>query len=317
MKRTVVGLVTAAVAVLGLTACGGNGGGSPLSSGGSGSSAGNGAGGTGGNAGTITIGSGNFAESELLAEIYAGALQAKGVNVKTHLDIGSREVYFPALKDGSIDLIPEYTGTLLQYLNKNATQVAPSDVYTALKQQLPSNLTVLNMAAAQDSDAIVVTKATADKYHAKSIADLAPHCGQLTFGGPPEIKTRPDGLPGFKKHYDCVFGTFKPLDAGGPLTVAALKNGDVQAADIFTTDPSIQTNGWVVLADPKNNFAAQNVVPVLTKSKVNTTVTNALNAVQSKLDTQTLAKLDEQLGGSDHPDASKVAGDWLKSVGLG
>ena len=310
MKRTVVGLVTATVAVLGLAACGGGNGGNPLSSG-SGSS------GSGSGNSTITVGSGNFAESQLLAEIYAGALRAKGVKVSEHLNIGSREVYFPALKDGSINLIPEYSGTLLQYLNKNATQVSSPDVYSALKKTLPAGLTMLNMAAAQDSDAIVVTKQTADRYHAKSIADLAPHCGQLTFGGPPEIQTRPDGLPGFKKNYNCVFGSFKPLDAGGPVTVAALKNGNVQAADIFTTDPSIPNNGWVVLADPKNNFAAQNVVPVLAASKATPTVRDALNAVQAKLDTTTLAKLDAQLAGSSHPDASTVAGNWLKSVGLG
>jgi osmoprotectant transport system substrate-binding protein len=306
MKRTVVGLVTAAVAVLGLTACGGGSSGSPLSSG---SGAGSG--------GTITIGSGNFAESELIAEIYAGALKAKGVTVKEHLDIGSREVYFPALKDGSIDLIPEYTGTLLQYLNKNATQVAPDEVYTALKGVLPKGMTALDKSAAQDSDAIVVTKATAAQYNLKSISDLAPHCSQLTFGGPPELQQRPDGLPGFKKNYNCVFGTFKSLDAGGPLTVGALKNGNVQAADIFTTDSSIAANGWVVLADPKNNFAAQNVVPIINSTKNNATVSGALNAVAAKLDTATLAKLDATLAGSSHPDTATVAGDWLKSAGLG
>jgi osmoprotectant transport system substrate-binding protein len=307
MKRTVVGLVTAVVAVLGLSACGGSS--NPLSTGS--------ASGTNSSPSTITVGSGNFSESQLLAAIYAGALRAKGVNVKQHDDIGSREVYFPALKDGSIDLIPEYTGTLLQYLNPKATQVSSPDVYTALQAQLPSGLTALNMSAAQDSDAIVVTPQTAAKFHLKSIADLAPHCGQLTFGGPPELQTRADGLPGFKAHYNCVFGSFKSLDAGGPLTVAALKGGDVQAADIFTTDPSIPNNHWVVLADPKNNFAAQNVVPVINASKADTKVKAALNAVQAKLDTTTLAKLDAQLAGPSHPDASTIAGNWLKSVGLG
>lgn len=309
MKRTVVGLAAIVVAALGLTACGSSGGGTPLSSG-SGSS------GSGTNT-TVTIGSGNFTESELLAQIYAGALRAKGVTVNTHLDIGSREVYFPALKDGSIDLIPEYTGTLLQYLDKSATAVSSSDVYAALKKALPQSLTALDMAQAQDSDAIVVTQQTANKFHAKTIADLAPHCGQLTMGGPPELQTRPDGLPGFKKNYNCVFGSFKSLDAGGPLTVAALKNGNVQAADIFTTDASIQQNGWVVLGDPKNNFAAQNVVPVLAASKANPTVTAALNAVQAKLTTTVLAGLDAQLSAASHPDTSTVAQNWLKSVGLG
>ncbi len=308
MKRTVVGLVTAVVAVLGLSACGGSS--NPLSTG-------SGSGGSSSPSGTITVGSGNFSESQLLAAIYAGALRAKGVDVKQHDDIGSREVYFPALKDGSIDLIPEYTGTLLQYLNPKATEVSTPDVYAALQKQLPSGLTALNQAAAQDSDAIVVTSQTAAKYNLKSITDLAPHCGQLTFGGPPELQTRADGLPGFKKHYNCVFGSFKSLDAGGPLTVAALKNGDVQAADIFTTDASIPANHWVVLADPKNNFAAQNVVPVINASKASAKVKDALNAVQAKLDTTTLATLDAQLASSSHPTAASVAGNWLKSVGLG
>jgi len=307
MKRTVVGLVTAAVAVLGLTACGGSS--NPLSSGSPPSS--------GASGGSITIGSGNFAESRLLAEVYAAALTAKGVTVTKHLNIGSREVYFPALKDGSIDLIPDYSGTLLQYLNKSATQVTSDEVYTALKQTLPTGLSALDQAAAQDKDAIVVTKATADQYHLKSITDIAPVCSKLTFGGPPELQTRPDGLPGFKSHYNCVFGSFKALDAGGPLTVAALKNGNVQAADIFTTDSSIPTNGWIILDDPKNNFAAQNVVPIINTSKDNATVSAALNAVQAKLDTATLAQLDATLAGPSHPDAATVAQNWLKSVGLG
>jgi osmoprotectant transport system substrate-binding protein len=173
------------------------------------------------------------------------------------------------------------------------------------------------MAQAQDSDAIVVTKATAQQYNAKSISDIAPHCGQLTMGGPPELQTRPDGLPGFKKNYNCVFGSFKSLDAGGPLTVGALKNGDVQAADIFTTDSSIPANGWVVLDDPKHNFAAQNVVPVINGSKANATVTNALNAVQAKLTTAVLTQLDTQMSAPSKPDAATVAQNWLKSVGLG
>jgi osmoprotectant transport system substrate-binding protein len=308
MKRTVVGLVTAAVAVLGLTACGGSS--NPLSSGSSGSSGSS-------SPGSITIGSGNFAESQLLAQVYAAALKAKGVNVTEHLNIGSREVYFPALKDGSIDLIPDYSGTLLQYLDKTAAQVSSDDVYTALKQQLPKGLAALDMAQAQDKDAIVVTQATANQYHLKSIADIAPHCAQFTFGGPPELQTRPDGLPGFKSHYNCVFGSFKALDAGGPLTIGALKNGNVQAADIFTTDASIKADNFVVLDDPKNNFAAQNVVPIINSAKNTSTITAALNAVQAKLDTATLAQLDATLAGPTHPDAATVAENWLKSVGLG
>ena len=308
MKRTIIGLATTFVAVLSLTACGGNS--NPVSSGSSGVPTGASA------AGTITIGSANFSEDTLLAQIYAGALKAKGVQVDLKLNIGNREIYFPALRSGTLDLIPEYSGNTLQYLDAKATAVSADDVYTALQQALPSNLEALDKAGAEDKDAVVVTKALADQYHLTSIADLAPHCAQLTLGGPPEWQTRPDGLPGLKKNYNCVFANYRSLDAGGPLTIAALKSGAVQAADIFTTDPSIPDNNWVVLTDPKNNFIAQNVVPIINKSKVNSTVSAALNAVQAKLDTKTLASLDAQLNAPDKPDPADVAASWLKSVGL-
>jgi osmoprotectant transport system substrate-binding protein len=303
MKRTLIGLTTALVAVLSLAACGGSS--SPLQSG-SGPST----------AGSITVGSANFTESQLLAQIYVAALKAKGVAVTAHLNIGSREQYIPALKDGSIDLMPEYTGTLLQYLNKNATQTAPTDVYNALKPTLPAGLTVLDMASAQDKDAVVVTSATATQYNLKSIADLTPVGSKLAFGGPPEFQTRPDGIPGLTKNYGVNFASYKSLDAGGPLTVTALKDGAVQAADLFTTDSSIPTNHFVVLDDPKNNFAAQNVVPLINAAKVTPTISQVLNAISAKLDTATLAQLDATAAGPSKPDLSTVATDWLHQVGL-
>ena len=305
LKRTVAGLATVLVAVLGLSACGS--GGNPLSSGNSGSPS---------PSDTITVGSANFPESQLLAEIYAAALAKNGVKVSKKLNIGSRETYLPALKDGSIDLIPEYSGVLLQYFNKTATATSSDDVYAALQKALPSGLSVLDKSAAEDKDAIVVTKATADQYHAKSIADLAPHCGDLVLGAAAEFLKRPDGVPGLQKHYNCTFKDFKSLDADGPLTVAALSQNTVQAADMFTTDSTIEKNGWVVLEDPKFNFAAQNVLPLINTSKATDTVKKVLNEVSAKLDTKTLTDLNTKLGAPDKPDASKVASDWLTSVGL-
>jgi osmoprotectant transport system substrate-binding protein len=122
---------------------------------------------------SITVGSANFPENVILADIYADALQAAGATVKKKLNIGSREKYIPGLKDGSIDLIPEYSGVLLQYFDKSATATTSTDVFGALPAALPSTLMVLNESAAEDRDAIVVTAATAAKYHLKSIADLA------------------------------------------------------------------------------------------------------------------------------------------------
>ena len=293
---------------LALTACGG--GSDPLSSG-SGQTSGAAA-----PSDTIVVGSANFTESQILAEIYAQALAAKGVTVEKRLNIGSREAYIPGLQDGSIDLIPEYTGVLLQYLNKSATETEPDAVYAALQKALPPTLTVLEKSSAEDKDAVVVTKETATKYNATSIADLAANCGQLTFGGPPEFKTRPDGIPGIQKTYNCTFKDYKALDAGGPLTVAALKNGDVQAADIFSTDASIVANNFVVLTDPKSNFAAQNVVPLVNKAKVNDTVTNTLNAISAKLTTEELTNLNAEASSDTKPSPETVAKNWLSKNNL-
>jgi len=307
MKRTRAGLLGVAVAsTLALVACGSSSGGSPLGS----------AGGSKAPTDTIVVGSANFPENVVLADIYADVLQAKGVKVTTKLNIGSRETYIPALKDGSIDLIPEYSGVLLQYFNKSATQVSSQDVYTALQSAVPAPLTVLNQADAQDKDAVVVTKATATKYNLTSIGDLKPVAGKLTYGGPPELRTRPTGLPGLKSKYGVVFGHFKALDADGPLTIKALKNGIVQAGDVFTTDPNVAANGWVILQDPQNLFAAQNVVPLINKSKASPTVTAALNAVSAKLDTDGLGALVKQVA-LDKKDPGAVAKAWVAQAGLG
>jgi osmoprotectant transport system substrate-binding protein len=306
MKRTRIALAfTATVAMLGVAACG-SGSNDPLAAGGSASKAAT---------STIVVGSANFPESALLAEIYAGALSGKGVTVQKKLNIGSRETYIPALKDGSIDLIPEYTGNLGQYFNKNATATTSDAVYAELKAALPATLTVLAKSAAEDKDAVVVTQKTAAKYGLKTIGDLQPLAKNLTLGGPPEWKTRPTGVPGLKKVYNLDFKTFRPLDAGGPLSVQALKNGQVDAVNLFTTDSSVAANGFVILSDPKSLFAAQNVVPLITKSKVTPTITTALNAISAKLDTATLGQLVKEVV-IDKKDPAVVAKEFLAKNGL-
>lgn len=313
MRTSKIALTVGALLTsLALAACGSSGSGSdPFAT--KSSSSSSAAGG-----GSISIGSADFPESALLAEIYAGALKAKGVTVNEplRLNIGSRETYIPALKDGSIDLIPEYTGVLTQYFNKNAKATDAEGVYTELKASLPDTLTVLDKSAAEDKDAVVVTKETAAKYSLKSIADLAGKSQKLTLGGPPEWKTRPTGVPGLKKVYGLTFKQFRALDAGGPLSVNALKNGQVDAVNLFTTDPNIVTNGFVVLDDPKHLFAAQNVVPLITKAKVTPDIEGALNAVSAKLDTPTLAGLLKEVV-TDKKDPQAVAKEFLSKNGLG
>jgi len=265
---------------------------------------------------TVTVGSANFPENALLAEIYAEALEAKGVTVKRQFNIGSRELLYKQISDGSITLIPEYNGALLAYLDKSATATTTETVNSALAAKLAPSLEILTSAAAEDKDALTVTAATAAQYNLKTIADLAPVAKDLVIGSAPEFKTRQQGLLGLTGVYGLTFKSFKQLDNSGPLTIAALKSGDVQVADIYSTDASVKANDFVVLDDPKDLFGAQNVTPLAFKAGLPQADADALNAVSAKLDTTTLADLVKQVVG-DKQDISAVAKKWLASAGLG
>jgi osmoprotectant transport system substrate-binding protein len=293
----------AAVAALGLAGCGGGDDALESDSGDTGSS------------GSVVVGSANFPENVLLAEIYAGALNAAGVDASTKPNIGAREAYLGGLEDGSIDMIPEYTGNLRLYYDENASASDPEGVYKELQAALPADLTVLDYAEAQDKDAVVVTQDTADKYSLASIGDLASVAGDLTLGGPPEWKTRSTGVPGLKKVYGVTFGDFVELDAGGPLTLDALVNGRIDAGNLFSTDPNLADKDLVVLEDPESLFAAQNVVPLVRQDAVSDTVTQTLNDVSAKLDTATLGELVTKVV-IDKEDAADVAADFLAQAGL-
>lgn len=258
----------------------------------------------------LVIGSANFPESVLLAQIYADALSAKGVAVSTRLNIASRETYLGALADGSIDLIPEYTGNLARYFDKTADIADPAAALAALKKALPAGLAVLAPSAAQDSDSICVTAATAKQYGLKSIADLAGHAKDMVLGGPPEFKQRVDGVPGLQRVYGLGFKSFLPFDSANSLTVTALKNGQVQAANLYTTDPQVAANGFVALQDPKHLFGAQNVIPLIRKDRLSEAVASTLDAVSARLDTTTLAALVKSVV-IDKQDVATVARGFL------
>jgi len=306
LTRASVLIAAGLAAALTLSACGSSS--DPLATSSTASAAASGSGSASG--GSIVIGSANFPESALIANIYAAALKAKGVDASTNLNIGSREIYLKALQDGSIDLVPEYSGVLLQYFDPTATAVSSDDVYTALVAKTPSGLKVLTKSAAEDKDAVVVTKATADANNLKSIADLAPVASTFVLGGPPEWATRPTGVPGLKEKYGLTFKEFKALDAGGPLTLGALTSDQIQAGNLFTTDPSILANNLVVLEDPKNLFAAQNVLPLINAAKSTPQVQAALDAVSAKLDTATLTELLTKVQ-VDKEDSAQVAQEWV------
>jgi osmoprotectant transport system substrate-binding protein len=325
MKRISVLIAAAAGLTMALTACGSSGSSSDTnssSSAGSSSAATSGAASSAGSssaaggAGSLTVGSADFPENVLLADIYADAMTAKGVKVSKKLNIGERAAYFPALKDGGINFIPEYNGSILAYLSPKATAKSTAEVDAALPAALGADLTALQSSPAQDSDTITVTQATATKYNLKSIGDLASVASKLTLGAPAAFQTRSDGVPALKSVYGVTFGKFTSLAAGGSITVTALKSGSISAADIFSTDSSIAKNNFVSLTDDKNMFAAQNVIPILTKSKVTPTITDACNAVSAKLDTKTLASLVSKVQ-DDKQDPDAVAKAWLATVSLG
>ncbi|MBO3143854.1 ABC transporter substrate-binding protein [Dermatophilus congolensis] len=266
--------------------------------------------------GQIVVGSANFPENQLLAEIYAGALSKAGLNVTTRLNIGGREVYMGALKDGSVSVIPEYTGNLAKYLNKDAEISTPKEAIDSLKKSLPEGLAALEPSQAENKDAVVVTKETANIHHLTSIEDLAPLAGDMILGGPPEWAQRPDGLQGLTKQYGLNFKEFKPLDSAGALTVTALKNGQVDAANLFTTDPQITANNFVVLKDPKNLFGSQQITPLVSADIAkNEKATQGLNKVSAALSTEDLTKEVAKVV-IDKRNASDVAKEWLTAHGF-
>jgi osmoprotectant transport system substrate-binding protein len=264
---------------------------------------------------TVVIGSANFPENEVLAEIYAGALEARGVRVSTHLDIGSREIYYPLLKRGQISLVPEYNGTLLEFLDPESKATSTNAVDRALGRTLPSSLQALAPSPAQDANALAVTPATASHYRLTTIASLKPVAGRLVVGGSPEFATRAIGLPGLAQRYGLHFKSFIPLDESGPLTFKALQEGTIQVALVFTTAPSIVQDRLVVLSDPGHYYAAQNVVPLINRSVATPLVRNVLGAVSARLDTTTLARLDADVQ-DQHQDPDAVAEEFLRQSGM-
>ena len=299
-----------AVAALMLAACGG--GTDPLAQE---SSAGPSGSASASAAAPIVVGSANFTESQIIAEIYAQALKAKGIETSTKLGIGSREVYIKALQDSSIGVVPEYTGNLLLYLEPDATAKSAADVEAALPEALPDGLAVLKSSAAVDQDVYVVSKAFSEKNGVTSLADLAKITDGVIVGGFSELEERAYGPKGLTSAYGIKVKEFKPYDSP-ELMAEELNKGNIDVADMFTTASAIGRNQLVQLEDPKQLILPQNVIP-LVRSEVseNATATAALDAVQAALTTEDLIALNSKVD-DDRMDPDEVAAEWLKSKGL-
>jgi osmoprotectant transport system substrate-binding protein len=306
--RKLIGALLAGTLALGAAACGDD-----LQSNDSGSS------GSDSNAKqqSVTVGSANFPENVVLAEVYAGALEAKGLAVDKKLNVGSREAIFPAMERGDINVLPEYTGALLSYVSKGkATAKDTAGQVDALKSDLPAKLTLLEPSAAEDKDTVTCTKEVVDQHSLTSLEDLAKVSKQLVMGGPPELAKREGfGIKGLKEVYGIEFKQFRPLDVAGPLTVSALKSGKVDCANLFSTQSAIPENGFVSLEDPKGLVESEAVVPLIAKDAATPEASEALDAVSQKLTTENLKEMVKRVE-VDKDDAATVADDFLSENGL-
>lgn len=295
MVRCITALIMAVLVAGAVAACGS---GDPLAGG-------------GGAAGTVVVGSANFAESELLMEIYGAALREAGVEVQTRPRLGSREITSRALTDGSITVIPEYSGNLLQFFDPASTVTTADQVYTALQRALPPGLQVLTPSEAEDSDVLVVTQRSAEALGLASMEQLTPHCPQLTLGAAGEWPARwKDRIAAV---YGCTFRQILSTDAGGPVTLEALRSGQAQVVNLFTTSPDIAANQWVELADPKHMYPAQRIVPLIRAGSLTPAGVEALNRVSAALSTAKLTELNRRIT-QDRAVAADLAKEFVNGV---
>ena len=227
-KRTILSAM-AVTSVLALSACGG-GGSDPLSGGGN----------TGGSEGSqVIVGSADFTESQLIGSIYSQALQAAGVDVEGTVQHRQPRGVHPGPQGRVHRPRPRIHGRAAELSRPKVDRRDAGSGGGELSTQLPSGISMLTPSPAEDKDVVAVTEATADKYKLKTISDLTPVAGELVLGGPPEWKTRVQGVVGLRDVYGLNFKDFVSLDAGGTLTMTALTNGQIQAGDLFSTDPGL------------------------------------------------------------------------------
>lgn len=267
---------------------------------------------------TITVGSTNFGEQEILGEIYATALDAAGYPVERRFQLGTREVVNPALKSGEIDMLVEYTGTLLTY-EGGSSSTDSDQTWSDLQASLaPAGLVALAYAPAQDKNGIVVTSDTAQALGLEAVSDLAAHNGQLVLGGPPECPEREFCLLGLQNVYGLEFAAFRPLDVGGPLTVAALEGGEIDVAVLFTSDGVIAAKGFVLLEDDRHLQPADNIVPIVRAEIVDAygaEFTDLVDDISARITTAELSRLNKRFS-IDVEDADVLAQEWLEANGF-
>lgn len=260
--------------------------------------------------GAIVVGSQDYYSNEVIAEIYAQALEAADFEVERNFTIGQRDAYLPSVESGEINLFPEYSGNLLQHYDPETTARSPEDVYAALGEALPESLSVLEQSTATDQDSYTVTAAFAEENNLTSIADLSTVDGELTLGGPPELAERPYGPQGLADTYGIEVG----FEATGPTTVEDLLAGTINVANVYTADPRISTEDLMVLEDPESLFLASNVVP-LVSADVAEDIASVIDPVSAALTPEDLVELNVQ-SSVEQRSSEEIAAEWLTEQDL-
>jgi osmoprotectant transport system substrate-binding protein len=268
--------------------------------------------------GSVTVGSADFDENVIVAAMYAAVLEEEGYAVERRFSFGNRESYFAALEAGELDIVPEYVGTAVEFLTGGAGEAtADADETAARLRELveEEGLVALEPADAQNANAFVVTRETADELGLSALSDLEGVSSDLVLGGPPECPQRPLCLQGLEEVYGLDFADFQPLDVGGPVTVQALDAGDIDVGLLFSTDESIEVNDWVALEDDRGLQPAENLIPVVRADVLDETIEERLNAISGALTTEDLIELNRRVR-FDGEDPEDVAEDWLRENGL-
>lgn len=309
-RRHLLGALGAGSLALGAAACGSS---DPFEEGGQGEGGGS-DGGSDAADGTVVIGSQAYYSNEIIAELFAQVLEAEGLTVDRQYQIGQREVYMPELESGSLDLLPEYLGNLLQYYDAEAATAPPAEIHSALGEALPEGLQVLAFADASDQDSYTTTSEFASTHSLTAIGDLAGVDEDLKIAANSEFEVRPYGPEGAKQVYGVDVSVVPVEDSGGPLTVQALVDGDTQLADIYTASPAIAENDLVVLEDPESMILPQNVVPVASSSLDEAAVA-VIEGVIAELSADDLVELNRQ-SVVDQASSADIAKGWLTEKGL-
>ena len=263
---------------------------------------------------TIVVGSQAYYSNEIIAEAYAQVLEDAGYTVERQFQIGQRDAYLQAMEGGEVQVLPEYTGNLLQFYADDTEARSPEDVATELPDVLPEGLAVLDYAEAEDADSYNVTAEFSESNGITSLADLADYGDTITVGGNAELESRPYGPPGLSEFYGVDVEFTSIGDSGGPLTKDAIRDGTITMGDIYTADPDLATGDFVTLEDPENMILAQNVVPLLS-ANLSEELAEVLNPVSEALTTEALIQMNAA-SVNDQQDSATIAEDWLAEAGL-